>query len=611
MRKIVLCLVGFVVMLGLVKPVYAREVSLEEAKVDVVLLEDGSMQVSETWTIDFDGEFTRFSKDLPLRRSDGQKIDMTDVSVSVDGIDYQSLSSFDSRRPVGYFANEISQSESNMEIYLDADDETKVVNISYTLSNAFVAYDDVIDFNHAMIGDGWDYDIDRVYGTITFPSVSSTQDIRVWGHGPANGKVMIQGADSVQYECSNLPENTELSVRLLLPSSLFSMEKMSGAQLESIVAEEEKYVLQEEARQNRLRMQLIASVVVSLIGVLGIVWLVLRVRRLTRPFETQMAPEFYRDLPSHMPPSELVDLFNYRHDRLQEDNKFASTLLRFCLLGMLEFEIYEKDGFFKDKQVTRLIFKDIDLDNVDLMDYEKDLYTFLRSYASKDSKVDMDELKKKMNRSPERAKRQLEAFKDGAKALLEMDGMTDHTVSQHTAKYAGVSIGIFVLSIAGIVLFQAWLLIILAVVSILASVYMMTRTRLSQKGENEYVLWKAFEHFLKELTLMNEKDLPELVMWEQYLVYAAALGQAETVLKRLPEVYPDFYESDFYYHSYVRFFYFSHMRVPNLDLFDGLSHFSNDLVTAMNYTANRGGHGGSFSSFGGGSSSGGGGGSFD
>ena len=136
---------------------------------------------------------------------------MSVVSVRVDGIDYQSLYSFDSRRPVGYFANEISQSESNMEIYLDADDVTKVVNISYTLSNAFVAYDDVIDFNHAMIGDGWDYDIDRVYGTITFPSVSSTQDIRVWGHGQANGKVMIKGVDSVQYECSNLHENTELT----------------------------------------------------------------------------------------------------------------------------------------------------------------------------------------------------------------------------------------------------------------------------------------------------------------------------------------------------------------------------------------------------------------
>ena len=154
MRKILFCLVSLGLILGLVSPVQARDVSLEAARVDVTLLEDGSMQVSETWTIDFDGEFTRFSKNLPLVRSDGARIEMSDVSVSVDGVAYRELPAFDSRRPIGNFANEMSSTESNMEIYLDANDETKIVNISYTLTNAFIAYDDVIDLNHAMIGDG-------------------------------------------------------------------------------------------------------------------------------------------------------------------------------------------------------------------------------------------------------------------------------------------------------------------------------------------------------------------------------------------------------------------------------------------------------------------------
>ena len=92
-------------------------------------------------------------------------------------------------------------------------------------------------------------------------------------------------------------------------------------------------------------------------------------------------------------------------------------------------------------------------------------------------------------------------------------------------------IAIFALAILGIVFFQAWLLIALVIVSIIGFIYASTRKRLSQKGENEYVLWKAFEHFLNEFTLMDEKDLPELVMWEQYLVYAAALGVADTVVE--------------------------------------------------------------------------------
>ncbi len=111
-------------------------------------------------------------------------------------------------------------------------------------------------------------------------------------------------------------------------------------------------------------------------------------------------------LPSHMPPSELIDLFNYRLDHVKEDNKFASTLLRFCLYGMLEFETYEEDGLFKSRQQTRILFKDVPLVDLDLQDYEKEFYQFLRGYAGHDMTLELSELKKKMNRHPERARSQ-------------------------------------------------------------------------------------------------------------------------------------------------------------------------------------------------------------
>ena len=76
-------------------------------------------------------------------------------------------------------------------------------------------------------------------GTIAFPAASSTEDIRVWGHGPANGTVQINDNQSVSYSCQQLPENTELSIRLLLPSDLFTMPTTSGNELDAIVAEEE------------------------------------------------------------------------------------------------------------------------------------------------------------------------------------------------------------------------------------------------------------------------------------------------------------------------------------------------------------------------------------
>ena len=128
--------------------------------------------------------------------------------------------------------------------------------------------------------------------------------------------------------------------------------------------------------------------------------------------------------------------------------------------------------------------------------------------------------------------------------------------------------------------------------------------RYSQKGADEVALWEAFERFLKEFTLMDEKELPELVMWEEYLVYATAMGIGQKVLKQLPEKYPQFYESHLYTHSYVRCFYYG--RQPNIDLLDSFNDFSRTLNTAMHYTENTSGKGGSFSRGGGGGFAGGG-----
>ncbi len=100
-----------------------------------------------------------------------------------------------------------------MEIYLDANDETKIVNISYTLTNAFIAYDDVIDLNHAMIGDGWDYEIERVEGTIAFQQQAAPK-ISAFGD-------MAQQTEQCRSMITN-PSATAVSIYLKTQNSLFA-----------------------------------------------------------------------------------------------------------------------------------------------------------------------------------------------------------------------------------------------------------------------------------------------------------------------------------------------------------------------------------------------------
>lgn len=55
----------------------------------------------------------------------------------------------------------------------------------------------------------------------------------------------------------------------------------------------------------------------------------------------------------------------------------------------------------------------------------------------------------------------------------------------------------------------------------------------TQFGEDEYAKWKGLYDFLNSETLMKEKTIIELPLWEKYLVYATAFGISEKVTKAL------------------------------------------------------------------------------
>ena len=118
--------------------------------------------------------------------------------------------------------------------------------------------------------------------------------------------------------------------------------------------------------------------------------------------------------------------------------------------------------------------------------------------------------------------------------------------------------------------------------------------------------------------MFDEKELPELVVWQRFLAYAAALGVAERVLEQLPVKYPVLNTNEGQM-QYVYLYYMIHAhQMGALGGFAAVSHLSTELssvhanaerVIAAARSRNSGGsgHGGGFS---GGGGFGGGGGSF-
>ncbi len=116
---------------------------------------------------------------------------------------------------------------------------------------------------------------------------------------------------------------------------------------------------------------------------------------------------------------------------------------------------------------------------------------------------------------------------------------------------------------------------------------------LTQFGENEYAKWRALYNFLNSETLMKEKTVIELALWEQYLIYATAFGISEKVIKALEVRCPDRSSSPILYNPYYRSRSFYTSR-----------HAFRTATRTASFTVRSGGHGG----FGGGGRGGGGGG---
>lgn len=67
---------------------------------------------------------------------------------------------------------------------------------------------------------------------------------------------------------------------------------------------------------------------------------------------------------------------------------------------------------------------------------------------------------------------------------------------------------------------------------------------LSSFGENEYAKWKGLYNFLNSSTLMNEREIVELPVWEKYLVYATAFGISQKVTAALKVRCPEYASID-------------------------------------------------------------------
>lgn len=543
---------------------------LKQLHFEVQINENGNMEVTETWNI----HISRTNTLYKTFQTDATKYSNI-TNVKVVEVAEEGNQPFRQINQLMYHVTKncyygMKNKEGNFEIAwgVGLDNNTfdvKTYQISYTIEDAIAKYSDYAQLYWQFVGEDFEVNANRVTGTITLPNqVNRQEEIKVWGHTEGlNGEIYATDLNKVKFEVNNFKAGKYIEIRTLFPTQMipFSTREENHPILDKVIKEETKWA--DKANRKRegktsLNMAIVIPIIVVfvLIDIKLMVDVIKNEERLKRikkrkPSENNI---YYREIPREdSTPAQAVYLLKNAKAGLPtgEIGKiFSATLLDLSLKKIIDFQVSkEKRG--KETITIRLL----DQAAIQLLEgkEERVIASFLiRAFRSK-SEITVKDLQRYIQNSASIIMPLQEKIKDGCKEDLERKKLIneeEEKIYQKITKaqsayllafFSGLVFGIPMIQstniymIIGILPFIVFNLINLVMVSI-------SKLRISvltQEGINEAEKWKGLKKYMEEFSLLEKREVPEMAIWERFLVYATAFGIADKVLKQLKIVYPN------------------------------------------------------------------------
>lgn len=530
---------------------WARSLAMQEVKIDARLLRDASMQVTEHLTIDFSGQWNGFYIRIPQGSTP-----IVEVAVQENDRPY-TFNPAAQYGPPGTYLVKTEGDQVTIDWSISAQDEVRSFDVSYRVMNAVQVHSDVAELYRKFINDANGSDIDMVKVELVLPAGAQSyqpgEDIRIWGHGPLNGTVRFAGTDTVIMEVSDLPANTMVEGRVVMPPALFpnapAAARTDRAALPSILAEEETWAQQANQQRTVSRWEM-GGGVGSLAGTLAallLLWL-----RFGRDHRVGFQGDYFRELPGQYSPAELGQLYHFQKNKPPDMTATILDLARRRFI-YLEAARVQKPTLFGSKEtdtyrLTLAVEPDQAAANQPegglLRAHEKELLDFLgTAMAENRGFLYLTDIESYTREHRREFYQFWQKWTEGLKQSGQQAGLfEDRGKMPRWTVLSGI--GLFLLGF--IVMFRSGVLgfaLVLAGV-LIATVPLFFRRR-SVTGQEDYVRWKAFKRFLQDFSEMERHEIPSLIIWEHYLVYAVTLGVAQEVIKQLDIVFPSMQDGDY------------------------------------------------------------------
>lgn len=626
MRKTIIYLIIWIASIWILSnPVQAStsDLLLNHLDFQAQIEQDGSMKVTEKWNIRIEDTNTLY-KTFKTDKSKYTSISNVEVADITNGKE-QILKKQDKwayHLPKGnYFGgiNEDKQFEIAWGVGLEDTSATRVYQISYEVKDAIAKFNDYAELYWQFVGQDFEIDAKNITGTILLPSsVRNKEEIKVWGHTEdLNGEIYATDTNKIEFHINQFRAGRYVEIRTLFPTQMITMSNRgeNKERLEEVIQEETKWAndanRRREMKENTKRIVSVAINVIAIgLSIFGIKSILKNSKKIkTREkFKPSQEIEYYREIPREdTTPAEAVFLLEKQvggmNNSIQIGKIFTATLLDLSVKKIIDFEA-------NDKVIT---IKIVEENPQGLEKSEQAVFEFLKQACQKkEGQITTKELEKYIKKSSSKVLKLSDKIDQTTEQALYQKELADKKEKEESTTitvYIIFSVIALIFSMAIFVTLMATAmkpfgLIPLAIVTLIQlivfSVLLGKMNVLTQKGIDENAKWKALKRYMQDFSMLDKREIPEVVIWEKFLVYATAFGIADKVLKQLKVVYPNI-EQEFSA-GYCGYMYL----MIHTDFSNSFSHaITSSMSTA--YSSATGG-GGGFSGGGGGRTEDGGGG---
>lgn len=504
-----------------------RSFEITDYQAQVKILENGDIQVSEIFEYDFDGDFNGIIRTIGIKGSDGFMY-------------FKASEYFPEDKELEY-TQSLAADMVTYKIYDKSSNERKLFLLEYQLKNVATLYNDTAEFYWKFFDESNTSPIGHIKIEIELPSAPtappaevSPEELKVFGHGPPDGKVSIREDGKIVYEVDGLSSGEMVEARILFPASMIpdSTKIINQNKFAEIMKEELAWA-------KKADRETYFNIIVFLLALLVVLFNIFLAIRLYFKYDKELKPEvemdYYRELPQDITPAVLSKLMSIQGVGSKDIMATLMDLVRKKYLKIEEIPTRRK------KDYKFILIEEGDTTN--LKEHESYLIHWLFYSIGNGTSVTLKEIKDYAKASRTQSSFRNNYNKWVKKVGEEFKKYNYFGESKEGLKTAGKVVlmefaGVFLLFALGALLkVQLFMIVPLLFAIIFTGFGVITYGALirkkTQTGINEYTKWRAFKQFLLHFSNMKDYEIPSIIVWEHYLVYAISLGVADKVISKL------------------------------------------------------------------------------